>query len=45
MISTLGLFPLGGAGALSPEIVRLWSIARDRRRFAWSWLDSFLEGL
>jgi hypothetical protein len=36
MDPTLKVFLLGGAGALAPEIVRLWSIAQNRGRFTWS---------
>ncbi|NUQ95738.1 MAG: hypothetical protein HOY79_04000 [Streptomyces sp.] len=31
------VFSLGMVGALAPEIVRLYSIREDPKRFAWSW--------
>jgi hypothetical protein len=30
-------FLVGAAGALAPEIVRLFNIAQDGKKFTWSW--------
>lgn len=35
--SFLGPFALGALGALAPEIVRLWKIRSEPKRFVWSW--------
>ena len=31
------IFLLGAAGALAPEIIRLWTIAKAGKRMTWSW--------
>ena len=31
------IFLLGAAGALAPEVIRLWTIARAGDRMTWSW--------
>ncbi|WP_436496238.1 hypothetical protein [Actinokineospora sp. HUAS TT18] len=36
-MSPLLVFLLGAAGALAPEIVRLYGIRSDPKKFRWSW--------
>ena len=33
----LEIFLVGTVGAAAPEILRLWTIARNRQTFTWSW--------